>query len=96
MEQRGWRPGVLGPLAAWAGSAPEGSYYLFADYRQLPALGALEPSAAARRLIEEVGVASVPGDNFYRIGKDGEKYLRFAFCRGTETLQEGVRRLALL
>ena len=74
-------------------SAPEGSYYLFADYRQLPALGALEPSAAARRLIEEVGVASVPGDNFYTEGNEGDRYLRFAFCRSLPSLREAADRL---
>ena len=75
-------------------SAPEGSYYLFADYRQVPALGALGPREAALRLIEEVGVASVPGDNFYAEGKEGDRYLRFAFCRSLPSLREAADRLA--
>ncbi len=77
-------------------SPPQGAYYLFADYSEVASLRDLAPTEAAMKLIQTYGVACVPGDNFYRIGKDGEKYLRFAFCRGTETLQEGVRRLALL
>lgn len=75
---------------------PEGSYYLFVDYRQVPALRDLSPMAAAMFLIEKVGVASVPGDNFYRVGYDGDRYLRFAFCRSLETLREAVQRLSRL
>ena len=75
---------------------PEGAYYLFADYTQVPGLRGFAPTEAAMELIKTYGVACVPGDNFYRTGNDGEKYLRFAFCRGAETLDEGVRRLQQL
>ncbi|HEY5675949.1 MAG TPA: aminotransferase class I/II-fold pyridoxal phosphate-dependent enzyme [Myxococcales bacterium] len=73
-------------------SAPEGAYYFFADYRGVPAIRSLPPMDAAMYLIEKVGVASVPGDNFYKVGREGDDYLRFAFCRSLETLEEGVRR----
>ena len=72
---------------------PEGAYYLFADYRRVPALAALSPTQAAMFLIERVGVATVPGDNFYTVGREGERYLRFAFCRSLETLEAAVERL---
>ena len=75
---------------------PEGAYYLFADYRAVPALRALAPMDAAMTLIEQAGVASVPGDNFYAEGHDGDRYLRFAFCRSLATLDEAARRLARL
>jgi aminotransferase len=75
-------------------SPPEGSYYLFANYRQVPALRQLSPMDAAMHLIEKVGVASVPGDNFYRVGDEGRDYLRFAFCRSLQSLEEAGRRLA--
>ena len=75
---------------------PQGSYYLFANYREVPALHDLPPMDAARFLIEKVGVAAVPGNNFYQVGNDGDRYLRFAFCRGLDTLQEATRRLAAL
>jgi aminotransferase len=75
-------------------SPPEGSYYLFADYREVPALAALSPMDAAMWLIQQVGVASVPGDNFYRVGNEGDRYLRFAFCRSLESLMEASARLA--
>ena len=72
---------------------PEGAYYLFADYRSVPALAAMSPLDAAMYLIEEVGVATVPGDNFYAIGDEGDRYLRFAFCRSIETIEAGLERL---
>ena len=75
---------------------PEGAYYLFSDYSGVPALKGLSPTDAAMYLIKEIGVASVPGDNFYRVGNYGDRYLRFAFCRGMETIEEGIRRLSTL
>ena len=77
-------------------SPPQGAYYLFARYSGVPAIGRLAPMAAALHLIEQVGVASVPGDNFYSTGTDGERYLRFAFCRSLPTLEEAARRLSSL
>ena len=75
---------------------PEGSYYLFANYRHIPVLRELSPTDAAMFLIKKIGVASVPGDNFYEIGNSGDQYLRFAFCRGIDTLGEAARRLQAL
>ena len=75
---------------------PRGAYYLFADYRRVPAIGHLAPMAAAIHLIERVGVAAVPGDNFYGAGPDGSRYLRFAFCRSRATLGAAVDRLRRL
>ena len=73
--------------------APEGAYYLFANYRTVRALAAMSPMEAAMHLIEEVGVATVPGDNFYATGDEGDRYLRFAFCRSRETIDAGLERL---
>ena len=86
---------LLGGLreAGFAASAPEGAYYLFADYRGVPALSAMSPTDAAMHLIREVGVATVPGDNFYATGNEGDRYLRFAFCRSMETIEAGLDRL---
>lgn len=73
--------------------APQGAYYLFADYRKVEALKQLSPMEAALFLIERIGVACVPGDNFYRTVRDGDHYLRFAFCRSLDSLREASRRL---
>ena len=72
---------------------PEGAYYLFAGYRSVPALAKMSPMDAAMHLVTEVAVATVPGDNFYATGNDGDRYLRFAFCRSLETLEAGIERL---
>ena len=77
----------------FSASPPEGAYYLFADYRSVPALAKMSPTDAAMHLIEDVGVATVPGDNFYATGNEGDRYLRFAFCRSTETIEAGLERL---
>ncbi|MCY4442198.1 MAG: aminotransferase class I/II-fold pyridoxal phosphate-dependent enzyme [Deltaproteobacteria bacterium] len=79
--------------AGFAVTPPEGAYYLFADYRAVPALTGMSPTQAAMFLIEQAGVATVPGDNFYTTGREGDRYLRFAFCRSLDTLQEAVARL---
>ncbi len=77
----------------FAASPPAGAYYLFADYRSVPALADMSPTDAAMHLIKEIGVATVPGDNFYATGNDGDRYLRFAFCRSIETIEAGLERL---
>ena len=86
---------LLGGLreAGFTASPPEGAYYLFADYRGVPALASMSPTDAAMHLIREVGVATVPGDNFYATGNEGDRYLRFAFCRSIETIEAGLERL---
>jgi aspartate/methionine/tyrosine aminotransferase len=75
---------------------PEGSYYLFASFERIPSLSNLPATDAAMYLIEKIGVASVPGDNFYAVGDYGNKYLRFAFCRSSETLHEAANKLIKL
>ena len=77
----------------FAATPPEGSYYLFADYRAVPALAGRSPIDAAMHLLVDVGVATVPGDNFYATGNDGDRYLRFAFCRSIESIEAGLERL---
>lgn len=82
--------------AGFGVTPPEGSYYLFADYTNVPGLKGLSPMDAAIHLIKEIGVASVPGDNFYAVGNHGDSYLRFAFCRSIESLEEAAKRLQKL
>ena len=77
----------------FSATPPEGAYYLFADYRGVPALARMSPTQAAMHLIREIGVATVPGDNFYATGSEGDGYLRFAFCRSIETIEAAIDRL---
>jgi N-succinyldiaminopimelate aminotransferase len=72
---------------------PEGSYYLFVDFVGVEELKGLSPTEAAMYLMKQVGVASVPGDNFYGKSDDGKKYLRFAACRSDTDIDNAIARL---
>ncbi len=72
---------------------PEGSYYLFVDFENVNEIKGLSPTDAAMYLLEEVGVASVPGDNFYGKSDEGKKYLRFAACRSNTDIDNAIVRL---
>ena len=73
---------------------PDGAYYLFANYTGVDGLKDMEPMDAAMFLVKKVGVACVPGDNFYGLAIDqGKQYLRFAACRSPADIDEACRRL---
>ena len=83
------------------GPTPRGAYYWFVGYRGVPSLAGLDPLAAAMKLTKEVGVACVPGDNFYVSARrndaaHGQRYLRFAFCRSLGVLRAAGERLAAM
>ncbi len=72
---------------------PRGAYYVMTD---ISAFGHSDDVAFAKYLVQEIGVACVPGSSFYREPRDGAKQVRFAFCKKPETLDEAARRLAKL
>jgi aminotransferase len=72
---------------------PQGAYYIMTDIRDF---GFPNDVAFAQHLIQEIGVASVPGSSFYRESADGEQQIRFCFCKKDETLDEAARRLSKL
>ena len=72
---------------------PEGSYYLFVDYSNVKKLNNLGPMEAALHLMKNIGVACVPGDNFYGKSSDGEHFLRFAACRSISDIEAAVEKL---
>ncbi len=74
-------------------SMPAGAYYLIAD---VGPMGFADDFAAAEFLLEEVGVAAVPGSSFYRHPELGRRKLRFTFSKSDETLSLAVERLATL
>jgi aspartate/methionine/tyrosine aminotransferase len=75
-------------------SVPKGAYYVMADITAYAAaMGAPDDTAFCRRLVEEAGVASVPGSSFYRRPADGRRYARFAFPKRRETLEAAGERL---
>lgn len=72
---------------------PLGAYYVMTE---IDALGWDDDVAFVRHLVEEVGVAAVPGSSFYNDPADGRRQVRFAFCKQDATLDEAERRLARL
>ena len=72
---------------------PRGAYYVMTD---ISAFGYPDDVSFARYLVQEIGVATVPGSSFYRDPRDGAHQIRFAFCKKPETLDEASRRLTKL
>src|SRR4051812_16287852 len=72
---------------------PRGAYYGMAG---IEAFGAIDDVEFARHLLREVGVATVPGSSFFQDKALGRKYVRFCFCKRTETLDEAGKRLKSL
>ena len=72
---------------------PRGAYYVMTD---ISAFGYPNDVSFARYLVQEIGVATVPGSSFYRDPRDGAHQIRFAFCKKPETLDEASRRLTKL
>jgi aspartate/methionine/tyrosine aminotransferase len=65
---------------------PGGAFYAFPDVSGVP-LGAEE---LARRLLDEAGVAVLPGTDF---GPGGEGHLRLSFAASRDALREAVERM---
>jgi aminotransferase len=67
---------------------PQGAYYMLAEAPA--ALG--DARQAAMTLIEDAGVASVPGPSFYSSDR-GDRLVRFCFAKDFAQLEEACRRL---
>ena len=72
---------------------PRGAYYVMTE---IDGLGWDDDVAFARHLVEDIGVAVVPGSSFYHEAADGRRQVRFAFCKKEATLDEAERRLSKL
>ncbi len=72
---------------------PAGAYYIMTD---VSAFGFPDDMAFARYLVEEIGVAVVPGSSFYDNPADGRRQVRFTFCKTDQTLDAAGERLARL
>jgi len=81
---------------------PRGAYYIMTDVghfadpdaRRFPA--DTRDVRFAKYLVEEIGVAVVPGSSFYNDGNDGATQVRFTFCKKESTLAAAEERLAKL
>ena len=73
---------------------PEGSYYTLAEYSQLPIPQAnLDSTSFAIWMVEQVGIATVPGSVFYSQPGLGDSSVRFAFPKKLETLHAAGERM---
>ena len=72
---------------------PRGAYYVMTD---ISGFGFNDDVSFAKYLVQDIGVACVPGSSFYRDPRDGAKQVRFAFCKKAETLYDAARRLTKL
>ncbi len=72
---------------------PKGAYYVMCDISPFDF-----PSdvAFAKHLVEEIGVAAVPGSSFFRDLADGAHLIRFCFAKRKETLDAAGERLQKL
>ncbi|WP_353662299.1 pyridoxal phosphate-dependent aminotransferase [Hydrogenimonas sp. SS33] len=64
---------------------PRGAFYLFVNHKAVES----DSIVFAKRMLEEVGIAVVPGAGF---GTDG--YFRFSFAKDLETIRRGIGRIA--
>ena len=72
---------------------PKGAYYIMAD---ITPFGGAGDVAFTRELVERYGVGTVPGSSFYHDPAAGRKWIRFAFPKRLETLDEVRQRLRAL
>ncbi|MGH9102739.1 MAG: pyridoxal phosphate-dependent aminotransferase, partial [Acidimicrobiales bacterium] len=66
---------------------PQGAFYAFPSIKDL----GVRAATLADRLLEEAGVACLPGTAF---GACGEGYLRLSYANSVENLEEAVARIA--
>jgi aspartate/methionine/tyrosine aminotransferase len=72
---------------------PHGAYYVMTDITDF---GFPDDKAFVRHLIENVGVAAVPGSSFYSQEGGGSQQVRFCFCKKYETLESAGNQLLKL
>jgi aminotransferase len=68
---------------------PDGAYYVMTDIGRFGE----DDVSLARRMVREVGVATVPGSSFYLDPLRGRRQLRFSFPKKMETLRRAADRL---
>jgi aminotransferase len=74
---------------------PQGAYYTFASFAPLASTtpGFADAQAAAQTLIDEAGVATVPGPSFFAEPERGRYHLRFCFAKELPVLQQACDQL---
>lgn len=72
---------------------PQGTYFVQADIRPL---GFSDGVDLARALPDRAGVVAIPSQVFYDAVDEGRPFVRFAFCKKDEVIDEAVTRLTHL
>jgi aspartate/methionine/tyrosine aminotransferase len=67
-------------------TSPKGAFYAFADITSF----GISSSEFASRVLEEHGVALLPGSDF---GPNGEGYVRLSFASSENRIEDAIRRL---
>jgi aspartate/methionine/tyrosine aminotransferase len=80
---------------------PRGAYYIMTDISRFQFDETKYPAESrdvsfAKYLVENIGVACVPGSSFYNNAQDGAAQVRFTFCKKEETLAAAEARFANL
>jgi aspartate/methionine/tyrosine aminotransferase len=80
---------------------PRGAYYIMTDISSFHFDEKKYPAASrdvsfAKYLVQNIGVACVPGSSFYNDAQDGASQVRFTFCKKEETLAAAESRFANL
>lgn len=70
--------------------SPEGTYFVLADHTPF---GFDDDVAFCHHLVEKCKVVGIPPSAFYTKSNEGNGLVRFAFCKGLETLKNAVERL---
>ena len=76
---------------------PRGAYYVMCDVRPFrDRWGFADDVEFCRFLVQEIGVATVPGSSFFSEPAAGKDLIRFTFCKKEETLAAAEERLVRL
>ena len=78
-------------------NVPQGTYFVLIDIQEfldLPRFAGMTDLQFCEWMIENIGVAAVPGSSFFR--EPVNNLIRLHFARGKETLDEALKRLSRL
>ena len=83
-------------LPRWTRAAAADAADLGPIVAEIDKLGFKDDFAAADFLLDEVGVAAVPGSSFYHRAELGHRKIRFTFSKSDETIAAAAERLGHL
>lgn len=91
-QKRNMLVGIL-ENAGFRCHVPKGAYYVMCD---ISGFGFQSDSVFCQYLVEEIGVAAVPGSSFFFDPDQGRQLVRFCFAKKPETLEAAAEKLTRL